>query len=139
MIIGWWYPVGKVTKPPRPGHRASSAWWRERAGAAFAFLVTDHGFVGPEFHDQGLTYYSPAVNVEVLYDERAQAVETLVCALVGHTYVRARTSCLLVESGLGTTHSLELGLASQASALERILGVVLGDARDGLMRACHAR
>ena len=141
--------MGSRTRPPKFGRRAQSAWLRGRVEAAFGFLVAERGFIGPEVHDAGLTYHSPNVAIDILYDEREQSVEALACREVGETYICARLSCLIVEAHLGaaqdvktaarTTHALDLALASQADVLRRLLIPLEGDARDDLMRACHAR
>lgn len=134
---------------PKRGHRAQSLWLRERVTASFTYLIDEHGFVGPELHDHGLTYYSPLTTVEILYDERNQQVEAFACGRVGDSYIRARTSCLLVESGLGsaqevatsarTTHALERSLESQSSAVRRVLPLLGGERRVSLLAACHAQ
>jgi hypothetical protein len=141
--------VASQTKPPRPGHRARSAWLSDRVEAAFRFLVAEYGFFGPEVHDQGLTYYSPIVSIEIVYDERAQDVEALACRQVGDRYIRARVSCLIVEAQLGpaqevktvarTTHGLDVALASQATAVRHLLAPLAGPEGDALLRSCRAR
>ncbi|MGW1346157.1 hypothetical protein ACWCOV_34245 [Kribbella sp. NPDC002412] len=141
--------MGDQLKPPRSGRRARSLWLSERVEGAFGFLVVEHGFLGPELHDHGLRYYSPAFSIEIVYDEREQSVEALACADVGQTYTRARLACLIAESKLGaaqevktvarTTHALDVALASQAAVLQRLLPTLEAPGRGNLLKACHAR
>jgi hypothetical protein len=105
--------------------------------------------VGPEEHDHGLTYHSPAITFEILYNHHSQEVETLACGLVGDRSVHARLTCLLPTAKLGpaqlvkttarTNHTLATSLRSQAEATKRLLPPLQSSDRDDLLLACHRR
>jgi hypothetical protein len=120
-----------------------------QAEAAFHYLTREEGFLGPERRPDGLAYHSPSLEVDVLLDQREQAVVTLIRALVDDLHLRAELSCLYAKASLGavqdvkrtarTTHTMQRSLASQSEALKRLLPVLAGSSKDGLLKACHAR
>lgn len=116
---------------------------------AFAFLVDDGEFLGPERQEGGCFYYSPALSVEVRLDPREHAVITLLSGMVGDRHLRAELSCLYAQASLGpvqhirraarSSHSMQRSIASQAGALRSLLPIVTGSDKARLLEACHGR
>ena len=120
-----------------------------QAETNFKYLTEVEGFLGPERRPDGLAYHSPWLEVDVLLNQREQAIVTLVRALVDDLHLRAELSCLYAEASLGavqdvkrparTNHTLQRSMASQAKALQRLLPVLAGPTKNQLLKACHAR
>src|SRR4051812_3624021 len=101
-----------------------------KAEETFEFLTQVEGFLGPEYRPDGLAYHSPSLEIDVLLDQREQAIVTLVRGMVEELHLRAELSCLYAEASLGavqdvkrtarTTHTLERSLSSQSEALRRV-------------------
>ncbi len=120
----------------------------EVTAAAFEYLISSLGFLGPERQPGVVIYHSPIVSVEVALDPR-DGVLTLVSGQVGEHYYRAELSCLYVQAKLGpaqdvsrsarTTHALTKSLSSQSGALRAVLPCLNGPERGELLRSCHGR
>lgn len=120
-----------------------------KAEESFEFLTQVEGFLGPEHRSDGLAYHSPSLEIDVLLDQREQAIVTLVKGMVEDLHLRAELSCLYAEASLGpvqdvkrtarTAHTLQRSLSSQSEALRRLLPVLGGPTRNQILRACHAR
>lgn len=120
-----------------------------KAEKTFEFLTEAAGFLGPERRPDGLAYHSPTLEIDILLDDREQAIVTLVRAMVDDLHLRAELSCLYAEAALGavqdvkrtarTGHTLERSLNSQSEALQRLLPVLNGPTRNKILKACHAR
>lgn len=117
--------------------------------ASFEFLTRSNGLLGPERRADGFAYHSPSLEIDVLLDQREQAVVTLIREFVDDLDLRAELPCLYAEASLGaaqdvkrvarTNHTLQRSLTSQSAALERLLPLLEGPSKGRLLRACHAR
>lgn len=102
----------------------------DTAGKAFDFLHSEHGMVGPEDQGGGISFRSPAYEVEIGSDPR-DGLWVGFSAKIGERHLRASLQCLYVESRLGpaqdikrsakTTHSLQKAIESNAQALKRLI------------------
>jgi hypothetical protein len=129
---------------------AESQVFRDSVLEHFEFLVTEFGFVGPELHRYGASYYSPDISIEIIpYDAAGQYVETFASATVGERRMRAELSCLYIRAGLSATkpgprpngkpYAVSKAYARQAEALRELLPLLTGSDRDALLLGCHGR
>ncbi len=115
----------------------------------FRFLVDQEGFLGPEEHDDEITYHAPNLAIKVALDQRDRHALTLVNGEVDGFTARTELSCLYVHAGLGpaqdvvwsagTLHALVKALDSQAAAVRKILPVLKGEGAAKLLRECHGK
>jgi hypothetical protein len=129
---------------------AESQVFRDSVLEHFEFLVTELGFVGPELHRFGASYYSPDLSVEIVpYDAAGQYVETFASAMVGERRLRAELSCLYIRAGLsaakpgprpnGKPYAVSKAFARQAEALRELLPLLRGPTRNSLLSRCNGR
>ena len=111
-------------------------------------VLTGHGFAETAA-DFLVRYSSPALDVEVLYDDRDGRVITQVAAGAGDWIPIAGLACLYVAAGVGPAQDirdiarsprlLPAVLQTHAEALARLLPVLGSERGRGLLLACHGR
>jgi len=127
------------------------AIWQE-GPTAFAFLVDEAGFLGPERTDTGLAYHRPGLHVRVdliLHHRESEVVTRLSSPNEAGGDLQASLGCLYVACGLGrlqavpetahSRHTMSKRIGQHAAALRGVLPYLDGAAGRELLRRCHRR
>jgi hypothetical protein len=124
----------------------------ERGPAAFAFLVEEWGFDGPERTGAGIAYHRPDLHVTVelwAWKHEAGFSTGVVGVDPGGARHSAELDCLYVACGLGPLqhvpgnagggHTIAKRVAQHAAALRRVLPHLTGPGGHDLLRRCQGR
>jgi hypothetical protein len=132
---------------------ASEQIWRQ-GPSAFAFLVDEHGFVGPERTDEGIAFHRPGLHIRIGFWswKNERGFDTQVSAVVGaeKRELVASLADLYVACGLGpaqavpesgtrSTHVIEKRLHEHAIALRALLPYLDGSEAHDLLHRCQDR
>jgi hypothetical protein len=125
--------------------------WQQGA-AAFAFLVADYGFEGPECTDDGIAFHRPDMHVgtQIWAWKREAGIDTGVRwtdPTSGDQHA-ANLECLYVTAGLGPSqhvpgnlgggHTVAKRVDEHARALRRLMPYLTGTAAAELYRRCRS-
>jgi hypothetical protein len=125
----------------------------EQGPSAFAFLLEEWGFQGPERTDEGIAYHRPDLHVTVeLWAWKNEAgFTTSVRGLDRRTGAQhwASLGCLYVACGLGPLqhvpenagggHTISKRIVQHAGALRRVMPYLHGATVAELLRRCQGR
>jgi hypothetical protein len=124
---------------------------RDDAPAAFAFLLDERGFLGPERLEDGVAYHRPDLHVSVTFWawKNETGFETTVWDETdsqGQRH-RASLSCLYVACGLGPPQAvpsqgtsgyvIAKRIGQHSDALRRVMPYLDGPDAASLFRRCH--
>jgi hypothetical protein len=125
----------------------------EQGPSAFAFLVEEWGFTGPERTDQGIADHRPKLHVTVEHwawrHEAGFATTVQGVDRRTGTEHTASLGCLYVACGLGPlqhvpetaggSHTISKRIAQHAGALQRVMPYLDGPSGAELLRRCQRR
>lgn len=136
------------------GQRAGPAevLWAE-GPSAFAFLVRDWGFLGPERIDDGLTYHRPGLHVriefwtwnhEAGFSTTVERVDDLSAQVQAASLGRLYVACGLgpaqdVPETAGSGHALRKRITQHSTALQLVLPRLSGPPAASLFARCSGR
>jgi hypothetical protein len=158
---------GNVGPATGRGGLAASSWilgkWVKRAGpgevlwaegsSAFAFLVRDWGFLGPERIDDGLAYHRPSLHVriefwawnhEAGFSTTVERVDDLSARVQAASLDRLYVVCGLgpaqdVPETAGSGHALRKRISQHSTALQLVIPHLRGPAAASLFARCSGR
>jgi hypothetical protein len=125
----------------------------EEGPSAFAFLVRDWGFLGPERIDDGLAYHRPGLHVRIeFWSWNHEAGFSTMVECAGDLSARVQVAslgCLYVACGFGTAydvpeaagsgHALRKRITQHSSALQLVMPYLSGPAAASLFARCSGR
>jgi hypothetical protein len=151
MTWMWPNPVRHTGRMGRRVYPREAIW--EEGPTAFAFLVDEWGFQGPERTDAGLAYHRPGLHISVEFWEwKNEAGFTTTVRGGADPHGRERSAslgCLYVACGLGplqavpevagSHHTISKRIDQHSSVLRRVVPHLCSPAAADLLRRCHGR